>query len=91
MASLSVEVDVDLDEFDTDEIITELLYRLKNEKSKTRERYKNELDDLKKLLRLPTGRSDVQIKTLDDQMKFDHFMKVFSKYASAQIEQLLPE
>lgn len=89
MATISV--DVFMDEFDNDELVRELSYRVKNHHFKgaiNTRMLKEALEELNS--QLSAYAHDIEIKTLDDTCKMDHFRKVFSKYTSAQIEAALP-
>ncbi len=93
--TISVEAYVDLDDFDTDEIIKELDSRLKksygNKKMSNREKQelRESLQPLSDLL-FDNPFEDIQVKTLDDQMKIEHLSSIFHKYTSAQLEKLIP-
>ena len=85
-------VDIDLDEFETYEIASELTDRLrkfgrKGFTVKQREDLKRDLEDL--LDRIGVTDS-LPTSTLEDQMKIEHLKKVWEKYTSYQIEELLP-
>lgn len=96
MPYVSVDVEIDLDEIDTDDLVEEMCRRLRkkvgrkalsdNEKQELKEAV-SELSDA--LLMIPTA--SIEIKTLDDKMKYEHLAKVFDKYHSSDIERLLPE
>lgn len=91
-----VNVDIDLYDIDTDDLVEECCNRL-NSKSYRKSVSDAEKKDLKEaVLKLckemainPIG--DDLVKTLDDRMKVEHFVKVFHKYTIADIERLLPE
>lgn len=86
----TVRIDVELDEFDTDDIIAELVYRIKNKQHITRTKIlKQATKELSSILSI--GNDIIEVKTLDDEQKMNHLIKVFSKYTSAQIEVALPE
>lgn len=90
-----IEVDVDLDEFDTHEIVSECIARLNPKHwKKLSGKQQKEMNDL--VIELCdelgiTNTSALPVKTLDDQIKIEHLSKVFNKYTSTQIEQMLPE
>jgi len=93
--SVKVEADIDLDEIDTDDLVEEICCRLKrfgSRKSlsdKEKKDIKESLSDLEDSLNISPVES-IEIKTLDDKMKVEHFSSVFHKYTSSQIENLLP-
>ena len=87
-----VNVEVDMDEFETHEICTELVRRLKSygrkqltEKQKTE--IKEELSELTQKLSLSF--SDVSINSLNDKMKIDFIMSIWDKYTIWELENLL--
>jgi len=91
-----ISVDVELDEFDTDELVSEFCRRIKRNGSR-----KSLSDEEKKMLKesclelleslsvIPT--KTIAVRTLEDEMKMEHLMKVFNKYTSFDMEKLLPE
>ena len=95
MGYISVEVDIDLDEIDTDDLVEEICRRLrraggrKSLSDKEKKDIKESLSDLNDALS-NAPLENIEIKTLDDKMKFEHFSSVFYKYTSSQIENLLP-
>jgi hypothetical protein len=97
MGYISVEVDIDIDlyEIDTDDLVEEICRRLKSFGSKKslsdkeKKDIKESLSDLEDSLNISPVES-IEIKTLDDKMKVEHFSSVFYKYTSSQIENLLP-
>lgn len=90
-----INIDVDLDEFDTDDLIKELCHRMEaNVRFKQRvtaehkEKLKNqfkimyaELFDIKKPM--------IQSKTLEDQIKHEVIISVWNKYSAAELEEKL--
>jgi|GEM_PF-6461378 len=92
-----VSIDIDLDEIDTEDLVEELCDRLKRDFGR-----KALTDDQKKDLKETFGpmmeslglvpSSDIlQIKTLEDRIKYEHLAKVFSKYQVSHIQQALPD
>ena len=85
MPYVSVYVDIDLDEIDTDDLVEEICRRLrKNSRRRSlTEEEKKELKEsyaeLGKALSMAIVES-VEVKTLDDKMKYEHLVKVFNKY-----------
>ena len=96
MPYVSVDVDIDLDEINTNDLVDEICRRLRKaggrkqisdkEKKELKESY-SELGEA--LSRLPT--ESIDVKTLDDKMKYEYLAKVFSKYNLSDIETFLPE
>jgi hypothetical protein len=88
-----VEVEIDIDEFETEEIVTELIRRLKTWKTKNvptdkqNERVLNELRDLFRRLG-GTGETFPQ-KTLEDKMKAEYLKSIWDKYTAFQLEEKL--
>jgi hypothetical protein len=95
MGYISVEVDIDLDEIDTNDLVEEICRRLrraggrKSLSDKEKNELKESLSDLNDALS-NAPLENIEIKTLDDKMKVEHFSSVFHKYTSSQIENLLP-
>ena len=81
-----VHVDVDLDEFDLSDLISECNYRLEKAKKTNNKKI---LDAFNELL-VDKPKTNILIENVLDQMKYDHIVKVFSKYTLEQIETLLP-
>ena len=91
MAYIITEVDVDLGDFRTDDLLHECLRRIKN-KDTRKELSNNIVKEFLDEIRVLSGlESPIKIESLDDQMKYEHLSKVFSKYNSLDIERLLPE
>lgn len=78
---VDVDIDVELDEFTTKDILDELKDRINSNEIT--------LKDLKKLFSLSLH--GIEIETLDDEYKIDHIKKVWNKYTASQMEQLLKE
>jgi hypothetical protein len=96
MAYVSVDVDIDMDDIDTDDLVDECCRRLRkaggrkslsdNEKKELKESFA-ELGEALSMIPIES----IEVKTLDDKMKYEHLAKVFNKYNSFDIERLLPE
>lgn len=91
-----VNIDIDLDDIDTDDIVDECCRRLsaKSYNKGLSDVEKKELKDIitklcKEMSINPIG--DDLVKTLDDKIKAEYFIRVFNKYTVADIERLLPE
>jgi phenylpyruvate tautomerase PptA (4-oxalocrotonate tautomerase family) len=89
-----IQVDIELDEFDTDDLVQELTSRIKaSGRKRLTDKQKAELmEDLKDLYRA-LGLADdsaISVKTLDDKMKIEHLSSVWNRYSSSEIEQRLP-
>jgi hypothetical protein len=90
-----VEVDVELDVFDTWELLRELKFRFKRagKKGLTEQDKKDlisEMREANKELGI-TETIGIDIKTLEDKMKLEHLSKVWNKYSCGEIEERLPE
>lgn len=96
-----IEVDVDLSEFDTNELIDELISRLNNSRARLKKQVnKEDIDKVKKVILsdfsdIPEliGSESVdgfELKTLDDRMKMEHLVQVWNKYSLPQLQYLLP-
>ncbi len=96
-----IEVDVDLDQFDTNDLISELVNRLKRSNVRLKKQVtKEDTEKIKKEIRgefvelsdLIGGESidGFELKTLDDKLKMEHLLQVWSKYSLSQIQYLLP-
>jgi hypothetical protein len=94
-----VEFDVYLSDFDTRDLCLELSSRItaygkEQLTKKQREDLKASISDYPELFMDEDEDEDdsrIEIKTLDDKMKLEHFAKVFHKYTVAEIEAKLPE
>ncbi len=97
MPSVSVDVDIDLEEFSTDELAEELYTRIQRKIASVGR------DDskLNNLLNLITALHDqffgeeetdhvLPVQSLADELKSDYLQQVFEKYTLAQIESVLP-
>ncbi len=85
----SVSVDVDIDEFDDDEIFQAASERINSAKKSGFKREKL-LKDIQPLID-ELSYSTLPVKSLDDKLKIEHLYKVWGKYSSFQFEQLIPE
>lgn len=92
MATITTEVEVDIEDFETYELVDELTSRMKgfSRKKITEKEIKSlklDFDDLAKKL---CYHSTLPVKTLDDKIKLEHLEKVWDKYPSWEIEKRLP-
>lgn len=81
----SVYVDIDLNDIDDDEVISQAIYILKTRANteKTKE--------LLKIMKLSLARTEsFKINTLDDQLKYEHLLQVHVKYSLREIQTALP-
>ena len=90
-----VEVDVDMGDLETHELVDELCSRLKSsfgKKALTDKQKKSLAEDLQPIFEmlLPNPFEGIEIKSLDDKMKCEHLANVFNKYTSSQLENLIP-
>lgn len=87
-----IEIDVDLSEFNDDEVIDELKYRI------VQTHYPDEdikelletIKDNKRYSKLFEDIDSLPIKTLDDKLKLEHLLKIWNDYTADEIENLLP-
>ncbi len=90
-----VNVDIDLDEIETYELVEELVKRFKTHRKKDqltekqKEELREEINELLVVLKISPV-ADIAIKSLDDKIKYDHIASVWYKYTSCQIEKMLP-
>jgi hypothetical protein len=84
-----IEVDVDLDCFDTDDIVDELISRLKYQKGRKSLTDKQKQEMSNEFLNLLPVKG-IEIKSLEDKLKFEHFANVFHRYSISDIENRLP-
>lgn len=91
-----INVDVDIDEFDTHELVQEICRRLSKERGrksltpKQKEEIKEEFSALQDALNFSID-AGIAIRTLDNKIKYEHLAIVFNKYTVEQIQGLLPE
>lgn len=91
-----IEVEAELDDFSTSDIVSEIIHRLqirKTSRKALKDAERNELVDVVTELAEELGirlNSEFQVSCLEDKLKVEHFMSVFQKYSIAQLEQLLP-
>jgi len=94
MGHKTIEVEVDLYEFDTDDIVDELVERItrSGRKQLTDKQKQQLLDSIQPLFEELNTLSEagIKINTIDDEMKRDHIAKVWNKYTPIQFEQLIP-
>jgi hypothetical protein len=88
-----IQVDVTLDDFDTSDLVSEVLDRLKRDSYKRltereKKKVKEVFTDLAKELGLP--QNEVLATTVDATIKMDYLMQVFHKYSLAELEQRIP-
>jgi len=87
-----VNVDVDLDEFETYEICDELVRRLRSYgRKELTEKQKSEIREEISSLSQKIGFSfsDVSVSSLNDKMKADFIMSIWDKYTIWELENLL--
>ena len=95
MASVNINVDVDLDDIGNYDLVEEVCKRLRNTagrrsltdiQKRQLQRAHSILGDALSI----TPEQSIEIKTLDDKMKYEHLVNVFNKYPLSQIETMLP-
>ncbi len=90
-----VSVDIDMSDLDTDDLVNELCRRLEKQNSrkslsdKEKKQLKESLIELNEMLSL-TPTESIEIKTLDDKLKYEHIAEVFTKYPLWEIQSKLP-
>jgi hypothetical protein len=96
--SVSISVDVDIDEFSTSDLIDELEYRLRERDIDIKSiNFQLLLTNARKVLKkaeihIPANtHNGLTIETMEDNIKLEHIQKVWNQYTSAQFEQLLPD
>lgn len=89
-----VHVEIKMDEIDTDDLVDELLKRLRYGKRKHKE---GKVDELKALLQECemlfddfTNLTGIVVRSLEDKMKCEHISQVFEKYTISHIQSVLP-
>lgn len=91
--SKTIEVEVDLSDFDDDDIMDEaaniLSGLIKNKSNRSAEKLKKLvqpfIDEFEE-----QEHNGLKVNTLDDRLKMDHLLTVWHKYNSTQLETLLP-
>lgn len=81
---VETEVDIEIEDFDQDEVVDHICDLIEND-----DLTKKEINQIKDALK-SLSENEFNVVSLDDQMKYDHILSVFSKYTSAQVEQMLP-
>jgi len=91
-----VQVDVDMSDLDTDDLVEEISNRLRrdghrkslsvDQKKKIKQLYSELADALN-----VTTDAEIIVKTLDDKIKYEHIARIFTKYNSSQLQNILPE
>ncbi len=97
MSYVTLDVEIDLDDIDTDDLVKSVISRFKENVS----RKKNISDSQKKELKqaatellqelgVDADAPKLKVQTLDEQYRSEHLIKAFHKYTTAQIEAALP-
>lgn len=91
-----IEVDVDLDEFDTQDLVDEIVKRLKHDisiRKKLTEKHiaalKESVTELSAALKIENVHV-ISAQSLDDVMKINHLNEVWNKYTVSDFESKLP-
>jgi len=79
MSSVNVEVEVDLSEIDTDDLMKELGNRNGITKN----------PEFKKWIEQLAGKAPIKLITLDDEMKFKTFKENFDKFTDATLNEFI--
>lgn len=91
-----VSVDVSISEFDTYELVDELIDRLKSSRKskqiseKQKQELAEELKDMFKFFKLNIV-NEIDTSLLVDKMKLEHIIEVFNKYSINDLETRLPK
>lgn len=87
-----VSVDVDLDDIDFDDLVNELCERLNRSKRINPKQKKELIEACTEILASLDQDTDtlIEVKSLDDKIKYEHLKKVFNKYSTSQFETLTP-
>ena len=87
-----VSVDVNLNDIDFDDLVSELCERLYRSKRIKPKQKKELIEACTEILTALDQDTDVliEVKSLDDKIKYEHLKKVFSKYSPSQLETLIP-
>lgn len=83
MATITTDIDVDLDEFDLDEILDEIhdRYNHKNASKKDRKSIEEFINEWK-------DESKAKIHTINDQLKMHYFIANFEKISLTDLENI---
>ena len=93
MATITTDVEFDLEDIDTYELVNELVDRIgqfKRKKLSERQIESLRADFAELAEKLNFTETILPIKTLDDKLKIEHLSNVWGKYSLSQIENLLP-
>lgn len=88
----TVEVEVDLDDFDTYDLVEEVINRIGSSgKRKVDDEQMELIMEEIKIYRKPSGVVDncLPIETVDDQIKMEFLQSVWNKYTSVELEAAL--
>lgn len=85
MGQKAVYIDVNLDDFDIDDVIE---HALTSTRALSKSKNKKKLEQLREYLDI--NEPQFEIESLDDKLKLEHLLKVFKKYSTTYIEQQLP-
>ena len=84
-------IDIDLNEFSTNDLIDELIERLerKNVRNHEKSQIQSALENA--VTANFSNMLKIRIRTLNNVYKMEHISKIWNKYTPQQIETLLPE
>jgi hypothetical protein len=90
-----IEVDVDLSDFETEDLLEEVLGRIgrmsrKGLSDTEKESLKELILDYADELKIAPSLTPTPISTVEDTMKMEYLMQAFSKYSLAELEQRIP-
>lgn len=86
-----VNVDIDLNDFDIDEIIDHLVRKLSRMKTQSPKEFQLIVEQFKNDLSVNLNVAKLPNKTLEDNFKHEHLFEIWDKYTSNQFEALLPK
>jgi hypothetical protein len=78
---IETEVDIELNDFDNSDIIKHLQRMSLDFEERTQ---------IARIVSLTPEAIEFKIETLDDRMKYEHLLKVFSRYSLQDVERRLP-
>lgn len=92
MAYVSANVDIELSDIDTDDLVEEICLRIQGStKPLSNKQIKTLKLEFQKLENSLFGLGEtININNLEDRIKYEHLASVWHKYSSSQMQNLLP-
>lgn len=81
----TIDVEIDIDEFDTDEIVSETINRIGSKWNKVSD---EQLKELREALNIPNAH--FRTPSLRESLKYEHLVEIFEQYSLEEIQELLP-